>query len=55
MIRRWQWLNQRMFRKYRETLDQCPLAAVMPLDLARQAASFDKLVRDFEQLCAMAM
>ncbi len=44
------WLDERMLNGYSETLDQPALTAVMALDQARQADSFDKLVRDIARL-----
>lgn len=40
------WLDSRMQRGYAETIEQAKLTATMDLDLARTAASFDKLVRE---------
>lgn len=37
--------------KYRETVDQAALAAVVDLEMAKRAPSFCKLVREFEALC----
>lgn len=44
------WLDARMQRGYSETLEQPKLTAVVDLDDARSAPSFDKLVRD---VCAL--
>ena len=44
-----EWLARRMGR-YRPTLDQPALAAVMDLEEARRAPSFDKLWRDLERI-----
>jgi hypothetical protein len=50
------WLETAMPRtsKYSETTDQAALTAVFDVGLARRAPSFDKLYRDFEQLCLNA-
>lgn len=44
------WLDDRMANGYSETLDQPALTAVMSLEEARRADSFDKLVRDLARL-----
>ncbi len=44
-----EWLAHRMGR-YRPTLDQPALAAIMDLEEARRAPSFDKLWRDLERI-----
>lgn len=46
------WLSRKMPRNraYRETLDQPALAAILDLDAARTAPSFDKLWRDVASL-----
>jgi hypothetical protein len=43
-----EWLRKRMplARKYRETIDQPALAAVMDLQMARRSKSFDKFYRE---------
>ena len=48
-----EWLEQRMppTSKYSETADQPAFAAIFDLQLARRADSFDKLWREFEQVC----
>ncbi|MFP2904132.1 DUF4276 family protein [Pyxidicoccus sp. 3LFB2] len=47
-----EWLTRQRVdgRSYHETLDQAPLAARVSLEDARQASSFDKLVRDVLRL-----
>lgn len=46
------WLSDNMVgsRSYRETVDQPAMAALMDLELARTARSFDKLCREVERL-----
>jgi hypothetical protein len=44
------WLDERMPGGYSETLDQPALTALMALEEARQANSFDKFVRDVARL-----
>ena len=46
------WLSDRMPRQrpYSETLDQPALTALLDVDRARRAPSFDKLCRDVERL-----
>jgi hypothetical protein len=46
------WLDDRMPNGYSETLDQPALTAVMSLEEARRAASFDKMIRDVARLLA---
>jgi Domain of unknown function (DUF4276) len=50
------WLSWHMLggRRYSETLDQAPLAAVFDLDLARRADSFDKFHREIRRLLSVA-
>jgi hypothetical protein len=50
------WLETAMppTSKYSETADQAALTAVFDVGLARRAPSFDKLYRDFEQICLNA-
>lgn len=51
-----EWLRDRMegSRSYAETLDQVALTAVMDLDAARRADSFDKCYREVSGLLAVA-
>lgn len=44
------WLSKRMTRGYSETVDQPAFAAILDLEQARRAPSFDKLVRDTRRL-----
>lgn len=48
------WLSARMpvGHRYRETLDQAAFSAILDLDIARTAPSFDKLWRDVATLLA---
>lgn len=45
-----EWLERRAAGRYRETIDQVKLTAVMSLEQAALAPSFRKLRRDFESL-----
>lgn len=47
-----EWLSQHMEEghSYRETIDQSALSAIVDLNLARRAKSFDKLWREVERL-----
>jgi hypothetical protein len=51
-----EWLRERMegSRTYAETLDQVALTAVMDLESARRADSFDKCYREVERLLTAA-
>lgn len=48
------WLSERMPQRYSETLDQPALAAVVDLEQARSAPSFDKFQRDLDRLCGIS-
>ncbi len=48
-----EWLRQRLARgRYSPTVDQPSLAAIIDLELARRAPSFDKLWREVQRLLA---
>ena len=51
------WLQKAMppGRKYSETVDQPCLASRFDLDAARRAPSFDKMYREIERFCSIAI
>jgi Domain of unknown function (DUF4276) len=51
------WLQKAMppGRKYSETVDQPSLASKFDLNAARRAASFDKMYREIERFCSLAI
>jgi hypothetical protein len=51
------WLEKSMppGRKYSETVDQPELAAKFDLHAARRAPSFDKMYREIERFCSLAI
>ena len=51
------WLEKAMppGRKYSETVDQSSLASKFDLNLARRAPSFDKMCREIERFCSLAI
>jgi hypothetical protein len=51
------WLQKAMppGRKYSETVDQPSLASKFDLDAARRAPSFDKMCREIERFCSLAI
>jgi hypothetical protein len=52
-----EWLRKNMLscRAYSETIDQPSLANKFDLNAARRAPSFDKMYREVERLCALAV
>jgi hypothetical protein len=51
------WLQQAMppGRRYSETIDQPSLASKFDLNAARRAPSFDKMCREIERFCSLAI
>jgi len=51
------WLQRAMppGRKYSETVDQASLAAKFDFNSARRAPSFDKMYREIERFCSLAL
>jgi hypothetical protein len=51
------WLQKAMppGRKYSETIDQPSLASKFDLNAARRAPSFDKMCREIERFCSLAI
>jgi hypothetical protein len=51
------WLQKAMppGRKYSETVDQPSLASKFDLNAARRAPSFDKMCREIERFCSLAI
>ena len=49
-----EWLTRKLGRRYSETRDQAAFTALLDLDAARAAASFDKLAREVERLFHLA-